>query len=95
MAGTIDLVQRCYAGVELREGEVVVRPWMPRGLRAVGFPVFWHGLRLDIRVGGGWVRIQAGPAGAVPEGPLIVRVGDESIPVAPGSVIERALPGTA
>jgi alpha,alpha-trehalase len=29
MAGTIDLVQRCYAGVDLRDGEVLVRPWMP------------------------------------------------------------------
>ncbi len=45
MAGTLDLVQRCYTGIELRDDVLHVDPHMPPGLRE---------LEMELRYRGQW-----------------------------------------
>ena len=49
MAGTVDLVQRCYTGIEMRQGVLWLNPRLPDGL---------DGLNLTMRYRGHWLAIR-------------------------------------
>jgi len=43
MAGTVDLAQRCYTGLETREGVLWLSPRLPEGLDGIDFAVRYRG----------------------------------------------------
>jgi trehalose/maltose hydrolase-like predicted phosphorylase len=43
MAGTLDLVQRCYTGLEMRQDVLRFNPAIPRELGSVAFDVRYRG----------------------------------------------------
>jgi trehalose/maltose hydrolase-like predicted phosphorylase len=49
MAGTVDIIQRCYTGIEMREESLYLNPCLPDQL---------HEIRLRIRYRGHWLRLQ-------------------------------------
>src|SRR5690606_11577321 len=49
MAGTVDLVQRCYAGIETRDNVLWINPRLPSEL---------HGLRFRIRYRRHWLLLE-------------------------------------
>jgi trehalose 6-phosphate phosphatase len=67
MAGSVDLLQRCFAGLETRANVLWVNPHWPARYGELGFTVEYRGLALDLRVSGREVRIAAadGPGNAV------------------------------
>ncbi|WP_320668633.1 glycoside hydrolase family 65 protein [Patulibacter defluvii] len=67
MAGTVDLVHRCYAGVELREDALWVDPRLPAELRELEFSVRYRG-HWDVRIaiGNGRLRISVPPSDRSP-----------------------------
>ncbi len=52
MAGSIDLVQRCFTGLETRGNRLVLDPNWPESLGALGFPIHYRGHHLHVRVRG-------------------------------------------
>ena len=50
MAGTVDLIQRCYMGVTVRDGTIHFDPLPPARLRSVAFSLRFHGVWLDVRL---------------------------------------------
>ena len=50
MAGTVDLVQRCYTGIEIREGILFFNPRLPVQLGAIDLALRYRGLWIDVRV---------------------------------------------
>src|SRR5206468_11817292 len=64
MAGTLDIVQRCYGGVQIHQDQVVIRPWLPEGIRGVHFPIYYRSHRLDVRITPDRVRIKLGRDGS-------------------------------
>ncbi|MFC2124872.1 glycoside hydrolase family 65 protein [Bacteroidota bacterium] len=50
MAGTVDLIRRCYTGLELRKGVLWLKPHLPPKLRRISFKLRYHGhwLNLDL-----------------------------------------------
>jgi trehalose/maltose hydrolase-like predicted phosphorylase len=88
MAGTVDLLQRCYAGVELRGQELWFNPSLPHQLSRLGFQLRYqgHALLVDISKDALAVTSQL----AMPE-PITVRVKDEARELRPGERIEFAL----
>jgi alpha,alpha-trehalase len=50
MAGTVDLVQRCYLGLEMRDEVLWLNPCLPEDLRALSLTIRYrsHWLRLDV-----------------------------------------------
>ena len=50
MAGTVDLIQRCYTGIELRDDELWFNPVLPDELTRLSFQVRYrrHSLHVDI-----------------------------------------------
>ncbi len=66
MAGTIDLLQRCYVDLDARDDVLHVNPRLPRGLPRLRFAVTYRGHRLDLDVRHSSVRIRARPGTAPP-----------------------------
>jgi alpha,alpha-trehalase len=50
MAGTVDLVQRCYAGLELRDDTLWLDPALPEELGEIRFRLRYRGHALHVRV---------------------------------------------
>lgn len=50
MAGTVDLIQRCHTGIEMRDGALWLNPCLPNELK---------GVRLRIRYRGHWLQLRA------------------------------------
>jgi alpha,alpha-trehalase len=48
MAGTVDLVQRCYSGLELRADGLAFDPELPAELSRLAFPMRYRGQRLQV-----------------------------------------------
>jgi alpha,alpha-trehalase len=52
MSGSVDLLQRCFTGVETRDDRLVLGPHWPEGLGPIEFPFVYRGHRLHLRISG-------------------------------------------
>ncbi|MFP1154709.1 trehalose-phosphatase [Mycobacterium sherrisii] len=52
MAGSIDLLQRCYTGLETRNDRLLLGPHWPTALGPIEFPLVYRAQRLHLRVTG-------------------------------------------
>lgn len=52
MAGSIDLLQRCYSGLELRDDRLVLSPQWPEALGPLEFPFVYRRHQLSLRISG-------------------------------------------
>ncbi|HKP43997.1 trehalose-phosphatase [Mycobacterium sp.] len=66
MAGSVDLVQRCFTGLEIRGDRMVLSPHWPETLGALGFPVHYRGHHLHVRVSGKGAEISVDPRDVPP-----------------------------
>jgi alpha,alpha-trehalase len=64
MAGTIDLLQRCFTGLEIREDQIVLGPLWPKSLGKLEFTFRYRGHRLRVRVVGRSATISVEPGDA-------------------------------
>ena len=60
MAGTVDVLQRCFAGVETRGDTLRLDPYWPPSLGTLQLRVRYRELPLDLRISGETVRVTAG-----------------------------------
>jgi trehalose/maltose hydrolase-like predicted phosphorylase/YHS domain-containing protein len=66
MAGTVDLLQRCYPGLETRGGTLILAPALPDELSSLTFGIRFRGHRLAVRVGHTQVSVTSAPGDASP-----------------------------
>jgi trehalose/maltose hydrolase-like predicted phosphorylase len=64
MAGTVDLAQRCYGGIETRDGMLWLNPRLPEELSRIGIRVRYRGQWLDIEMTHHDVRVTLRPSAA-------------------------------
>ena len=88
MASTVDLLQRCYTGLEVREGLLRFSPRLPTELRRLRFELHYRGSRVAIDLTADRLRAAAAP-GAHPA--IRVAVGDDIKELRPGETGEFAL----
>lgn len=50
MAGTVDIVQRCFAGLEIRQDGLYIDPALPRQLEELRFRIRYRGQWIDLRI---------------------------------------------
>ncbi|MBB5916699.1 alpha,alpha-trehalase [Nocardia transvalensis] len=50
MAGSIDLLQRCFTGLEIRDDRLIFEPDWPPALAPLTFPILYRGHRLTIHI---------------------------------------------
>jgi trehalose/maltose hydrolase-like predicted phosphorylase len=81
MAGTADIMQRCYTGLEVRDDVLFLNPLLPPELGSLDFDVHYRGQWLSIAVDHRHVTVTSAPTAAAP-----VRIGlrDEIFEIAPG-----------
>ena len=61
MAGTVDILQRCYTGIELRGDVLWLRPRLPKALRRLRLFVRYRGHSLDLKLTGDAVEVSTMP----------------------------------
>lgn len=64
MAGTLDVVQRYYAGTQIRDGVLYFTPRLPSGLDGLSFPLQFRETPLLVTLGGGQLTLAVHPDGA-------------------------------
>jgi alpha,alpha-trehalase len=66
MAGTVDLVQRCYLGIEMRANVLHFDPALPRDLRRIKVRLHYRRQTLDVEVDHDVLRIRSGSLTTTP-----------------------------
>ena len=61
MAGSVDLMQRCFTGLETRSNRIILAPHWPETLGVLSLPIHYRGLHLHLRVSGKGVMISLDP----------------------------------
>ncbi len=52
MAGSVDLLQRCFTGLETRDDRLILAPQWPERMGPIEFPFLYRGQRLHLRISG-------------------------------------------
>jgi alpha,alpha-trehalase len=70
MAGTVDLAQRCYGGVETRDGVLWLNPYLPAEVPRLRFTLHYRGQWVRVLIDHARLRVDTapGPAPAIPIG---------------------------
>ena len=95
MAGCVDLMQRCFGGLETRQDVLWFNPYWPRQSGQLDLTVHYRGQPLHVEASGREVRVSAepGPGGVIRVGCGEVvrelRPGETTTFVAPGALRER------
>jgi trehalose/maltose hydrolase-like predicted phosphorylase len=90
MAGTVDLLQRGYAGLETRGDVLWFDPALPKELQTLEFEIHYRGHRLLVRITSERLRLSTIPSEVAP---IRVGFGDEVVELTPGSTAEWPLTG--
>jgi trehalose/maltose hydrolase-like predicted phosphorylase len=93
MAGTLDLLQRCYTGLEVRDDVLRLNPQLPTGLRRLAFSILYRGQLVELEFEGEGVTVASQTSKAAP---ISVGIGAMATKLEAGSRLElRARPTPA
>jgi trehalose 6-phosphate phosphatase len=92
MAGSVDVLQRCFAGVETRGDTLWLNPYWPPQLGTLELNIRYREQPLTLRITGDTVRVAAG-AGRQP--PIRLCCRGEVAMLSPGEVVELPADGRA
>jgi trehalose/maltose hydrolase-like predicted phosphorylase len=81
MAGSIDVIQRSFAGLRITSDALHFAPKMPKGLPALSFHVRYRDHVLDVGLEHGKLTVSAAP-GDAPD--ILVQIGSESVQLGAG-----------
>ncbi len=84
MAGSIDLLQRCFTGLEMRADRLILNPAWPTALGTLSFRIFYRGHRLQLHISGSGVRITSEPRKVEP---ITVECREDVRQLGPGGVV--------
>jgi trehalose/maltose hydrolase-like predicted phosphorylase len=90
MAGTVDLLQRGYTGLEARGDVLWFDPALPGELEALEFGIHYRGHRLQVRITPDRLRVGTISSEVAP---IRVGFGDEVVDLSPGSTAEWPITG--
>lgn len=84
MAGSVDLLQRCFSGISMRQDALWLEPFWPEQLGTLELSIRYRDLPLMVRISDGHVVITAEPG---PGAPIQVCCNGSSRMLAPGSTV--------
>lgn len=87
MAGSIDMVTRCYTGLELRDGMLWLHPVLPQEVQQIDFTLYFQQQLIRVTVDSAVLRLSVYPGGAVP---ITAMVGGTAARLSPGETREFA-----
>lgn len=90
MAGTVDLVQRCYAGLESRDDVLWINPSLPDEIDGLEFSLRWRRhWDVKVRIGGGRLRVIVPPSDVAE--PMIIAHAGQTARLQAGETFEVPL----
>ncbi|HSO94220.1 MAG TPA: glycosyl hydrolase family 65 protein, partial [Candidatus Dormibacteraeota bacterium] len=66
MAGTLDMLQRCYTGLEARSGVLWINPALPDELPSLSLELLYRGHWISLHITREWLRVASQPCAASP-----------------------------
>lgn len=88
MAGTVDLVQRCYTGIETRRNKLQLDPYLPTELKEIQFDILYRQHWIHILIKSNQLIIRTRPhAGA----PITIGFREDSFELKPGDTLQFRL----
>ncbi|MBI2694258.1 trehalose-phosphatase [Mycobacterium nebraskense] len=84
MVGSVDLMQRCFTGLETRSDRIILSPYWPETLGVLALPIHYRGLHLHLRVSGKGVIISVDPRDAAG---IEVECRGQVVQLMPGTVV--------
>jgi trehalose-phosphatase len=87
MAGSIDLLQRCFTGLETRADRLILNPMWPESLGALRMPIYYRGYRLHLTIIGRSVELSVDPAD---HPPITIECGGRLETLTPGTSLRFA-----
>jgi trehalose-phosphatase len=61
MAGSVDLLQRCFTGLETRSDRLILNPMWPESLGALRMPIYYRGYRMHLAITGRSAELSVDP----------------------------------
>ncbi|SDY89686.1 Trehalose and maltose hydrolase (possible phosphorylase) [Micromonospora pattaloongensis] len=86
MAGSLDILQRGYTGLDTREDMLWLNPMLPDELRSLDLDIRYRGQWINLRVDPTKLTLHAHPGGAAPPSKVTIR--ERVYDLAPGATIE-------
>jgi trehalose-phosphatase len=62
MAGSVDLLQRCFTGLEIRSDRLILNPMWPESLGALRMPICYRGHRMHLTIVGRTAELSIDPS---------------------------------
>jgi alpha,alpha-trehalase len=90
MAGTLDLLQRCYTGLEVRDEVLWLNPQLPTGLKRLAFTILYRGQLIELDFKGKSVTVASQTLEAAP---ISVGMGETVTDLQAGSRLELHIGG--
>lgn len=87
MAGTVDLLQRCYSGLELRLGELRFHPVLPHELMRLSFQLRYRAHSLSVELTPSTLTVASAPGAAAA---ITLVVDEQPVDLQPGT--QRSIP---
>lgn len=91
MAGSIDMVTRCYTGLELRNGMLWLHPVIPPEISRIDFTVYFQQQLVRVAVDSAMLRLSVFPGGSAP---IMANVEGTAAQLRPGETREFSLWGS-
>lgn len=90
MAGTLDVMQRCYAGTRVRDGVLYFDPRVPNGLESLSFPMQFREAPIQVTLSGDRLTLEVQPEG--PSRQIRAGIPGDIRELCPGDRAEFVLP---
>lgn len=88
MAGTVDLIQRCYTGIETRDNKLWLNPSLPDELSEVQFDISYRQQRINLQIAGRTLKLYSRKYKV---DPVILVFRDKTFELKPGDSLEFKL----
>jgi alpha,alpha-trehalase len=88
MAGTVDLIQRCYTGIETRQDRLLLNPYLPNDLKEIKFDILYRQHWLNLCITSDQLIISTQPQAAVP---ITVGFREDTFELKPGDTLQFEL----
>jgi alpha,alpha-trehalase len=88
MAGTVDLVQRCYTGIETRQDRLQLNPYLPNELKKVQFDIMYRQHWVNLTITSNWLKVSTRPRAVAP---ITIGFREDTFELKPGDTLQFEL----
>ena len=88
MAGTVDLVQRCYSGIETRQNKLQLNPYLPNDLKEIQFDIMYRQHWVNLLITSKRLIVRTRPHAAAP---ITIGFREDTFELKPGDKLQFKL----